>query len=88
MACELCRIYENREIRTELYYENSNFIIVDCLTCHVPLVVVKHHDPWRPGEKEKVERLRDKLFPGRGIRWLQRRLEHPHCHIEGTEIKQ
>jgi len=41
--CELCRIYENREIHTKIYYEDQDWIILDCKTCHIPMIVYKEH---------------------------------------------
>lgn len=37
--CELC----NLEKRTKWYYEDDEFIICDCETCKVPMVVSKKH---------------------------------------------
>lgn len=43
-SCELCGIYEKREIFTELRFEDDRIIIVDCMICRVPMVVAKQHD--------------------------------------------
>lgn len=37
--CELC----NLEVKTKLYGENNSWIVTDCLTCHVPMFVLKRH---------------------------------------------
>lgn len=37
--CELC----NLERKTRWYFENSFMIICDCLTCGIPMVVLKRH---------------------------------------------
>ena len=42
--CELCDIYEKRQIYTELRFEDERLIIVDCIICGVPMVVAKQHD--------------------------------------------
>ena len=38
-TCELCLL----EIRTQTYQENDFFIIMDCDSCKVPMVVWKEH---------------------------------------------
>ncbi len=43
-SCELCGIYEQREIFTELRFEDDRIIIVDCMICRVPMAVAKQHD--------------------------------------------
>ncbi len=37
--CELC----NLEQRTKWYYEDDYFIVCDCSTCNVPMIVLKRH---------------------------------------------
>ena len=37
--CELC----NLEKKTKWYYEDKDFIICDCETCKIPMVVPKEH---------------------------------------------
>ena len=39
MTCELC-ILENK---TNIYIENDDFIIMDCDSCFVPMIVWKDH---------------------------------------------
>ena len=54
MSCPLC----DRLRRTAFYYEDSKFWIVDCLTCGVPLVVLKEHKPTAtPEEEEEMKEL-------------------------------
>ena len=38
--CELC----NLKKKTKWYYEDEVYIILDCLTCKIPMVVSKSHD--------------------------------------------
>lgn len=49
--CELCRLYEEREIRTSLYYEDDVVIVVDCESCLEPMMVLKRHVA-KPGKEE------------------------------------
>jgi hypothetical protein len=37
--CEFC----NLEKRTKWYYEDDEFIILDCETCKIPMIVSKEH---------------------------------------------
>jgi hypothetical protein len=46
MTCELCLL----EKRTHWYYENSEFVITECDTCHIPMAVWKHHGTNPPHE--------------------------------------
>jgi len=41
--CELCKLVNQRNIVTVKHYEDSQFIMVDCKTCHTPMLVSKHH---------------------------------------------
>lgn len=42
--CELC----NLEKKTKWYYEDRYFIICDCLTCEIPMIVIKSHQSETP----------------------------------------
>ena len=39
MNCDLCLL----KVRTNVYLDNEYFIILDCKSCHVPMVVWKDH---------------------------------------------
>ena len=41
--CELCKLVKERNIITTKYYEDAQFIMVDCKTCHTPMLVFKEH---------------------------------------------
>ena len=41
--CELCKLVKDRIVVTVKYYEDANFVMVDCKTCHVPMLVSKQH---------------------------------------------
>lgn len=50
-GCPLCDIFlePEKNIKTKLYYPDidkvskSDFIIIECKTCHIPMVVVRDH---------------------------------------------
>jgi len=90
--CPLCRLYEQREISTRFYYENALVIIVDCLTCSIPMVVLKRHtdNPSREDIKEMYWALLNKVpkrMHGKGwqidssVRSIP---DHPHFHLRPT----
>lgn len=49
-GCPLCSIFDNEEIITKLYYPETidgldkiEFVIVDCKSCNIPMVVYCEH---------------------------------------------
>ena len=80
MTCDLCVLKK----KTKWYFENKDFAIIDCETCHIPMVVWKHHG-IKP-DKKKVQEMQEKakeIF-GENItfRMLMRKIpEHYHFHI-------
>ncbi len=51
-SCDLCLLYEKRQIITKLRFEDEQIIIVDCIMCSVPMVVAKRHDIPVPADLE------------------------------------
>ena len=41
--CPLCKLCFKGLVITKRYYEDSNYIIVDCATCKTPMIVYKGH---------------------------------------------
>ena len=78
--CELCDL----EHKTKWIFENDSFIICDCLTCSIPLVVLKRHS-MELGSAELVHLINVlyELFGGfYHLRFDQRKIkDHWHCHI-------
>ena len=50
MDCDLCLLKR----RTNVYLDNRFFIILDCDSCHVPMVVWKEHTMDVPKPDEQV----------------------------------
>jgi len=48
--CELCLLKR----RTNVYIDNEYFIIMDCDSCHVPMIVWKDHTMSVPKPDEQV----------------------------------
>ncbi len=83
--CPLCRIYEERHIPTVLYYEDEHIIVVDCITCRVPMVVLKEHKATLSLEAlESIAVQFDwgKRFTNKRLRTQMRQVpEHWHGHF-------
>jgi len=84
MDCELCDILE--KIHTKVYLKHPNtiepFIILECHTCKVPMVVfLKHEEPSEVGTNIAVK-LAMELFPDKKPDFRRRQIpEHPHFHM-------
>jgi len=91
-GCPLCEIFLHPEenIKTKLYYpestdkvSESEFVILDCKTCKVPMVVVKNHVTEIPKELwGKILRECRQLF-GKGMRLrthMRKIRDHAHFH--------
>jgi len=82
--CELCDL----EKKTKWYYEDSEFVVCDCETCKIPMIVSKDHN-FRlkdfPGHgADRIFKIVQKVFPGRDFyfRTEQRKVKnHWHWHI-------
>lgn len=93
LGCPLCEIFLNpeRNITTRLYYPSSlstieecDFVILDCKTCNIPMMVVKDHTT-RVSKQNwgKMLYITRQLF-GQNIqtRCKPRKIfDHFHCHI-------
>lgn len=84
MACELCDLVAG-DVKTRFYYKNKTCIIVDCLTCHIPMAVLAHHGAASEREKGLIMNAIESLFEYGSIRFTPRKiLDHTHYHIEGA----
>jgi hypothetical protein len=90
-GCELCDIFLKKNIKTKLYWpdsidkiQNSEFVIVDCQTCKIPMLVYRDHVTTITREAWGRILYRCKEIFGSGItlRSKPRRIfDHFHCHI-------
>ena len=81
--CELCDL-ANGNIVTSKYYEDDEFICVDCSTCHIPMLVLKAHSPTLTKEQEEsANDLLNTLFPNKKWRkeGMRKIKSHWHWHI-------
>jgi len=86
-GCPLCRLVEG-EIKTHKYYRDVTCIIVDCLTCRIPMVVVNHHGQATEEDKRLMVNAIDYLFEYHSIRRVPRQIvDHEHWHVIGARLK-
>lgn len=84
--CPLC----NLEHKTHWYYETPEFVVCDCLTCSVPMVVLHEHTMQLRPETliDILSTLHDLFGPAFTLRCNQRVVsDHLHWHVlvEGRE---
>lgn len=80
--CELCNLERN----SMWYYEDEDFIICNCITCKIPMIVTKDHDRIPGGEitKAYIKGLVKGVFHGKNFHFRkeQRKIkDHWHWHI-------
>lgn len=91
VSCPLCRIFTDDEVVTKLHWPlnredvpKSRFVIVDCKTCKVPMVVLNEHiTEIQPKDWNNIMFRCKKLF-GKNIRFrhnLHTIRDHIHIHI-------
>jgi len=79
-VCELCRL----KPKTTWYYEDKDWVIFDCETCGIPMIVYRHHGEL-PSVNKVWEILYEIPFPcvGLKVRTEQRKIkDHWHIHLE------
>lgn len=82
--CPLCAIYDHRRrLLSQPYYEDEKIIIVNCMTCGIPMIVFKKHAP-EPSREEisHAHAAAVKLFKVKGYRPPRTIKDHYHVHIE------
>jgi len=85
MSCDLCDLYEKRQIVTKKYFENNLWIIVDCKQCKIPMLVYKRH-ARQPSREELAEIWKEirQIWPNARARGYTRAIPqyvHWHDHI-------
>lgn len=89
--CPLCNIFITKETKTKLYWPESieeipesEFIIVDCLTCKIPMVIYSEHITTITKEAwgRILYRCRKIFGGGITLKCKPRKIfDHHHCHI-------
>jgi len=79
--CPFCPPIEKK---TKWYYEDDKVVILDCDTCHVPMLVLKRHgEVPSPGERAELLRLCEKVFNRKVMfrGFMRRYPSHWHEHL-------
>jgi len=89
--CPLCDIFINKSIRTKLYWpinpddiKTSDFIIIECETCKVPMIVYRDHTTTISREDWGRILFKCKKLFGNNVNLRLRSrtvLDHWHAHI-------
>ena len=89
IGCPLCEIYLSKNIYTKLHYpilekvDEVDFVILDCATCKVPMVVIRDH--VSEVSKELWGRIlyqSKRMFGNVQLRCESRLIkDHYHCHL-------
>jgi len=92
-GCPLCNIFTKMDIKTKIYYpdkdkvsEENDFVIVDCLSCKTPMVVISDHATEIGKEQWGRILYRCKQLFGDNIRLRTKRRtirDHWHAHVDG-----
>jgi hypothetical protein len=77
--CELC---EEKKI-TKCYFENEDWLIIDCKICNIPMVVYRKHSMIAPiGDVLFILQIAESIFGSLKIRTNQRIIkDHLHWHL-------
>lgn len=79
--CPLCKLAKGNII-TNLYWEDEICVIVDCSSCGLPQIVLKHHGEPSEKELEHMKMMSKKLFPDKKWRGVRRQIQgHFHEHF-------
>jgi hypothetical protein len=89
--CPLCEIFTKKKINSKLYWPETideipetEFVIVECLTCKIPMVVLGEHITTIPREcwGRILYRCRKIFGGGITLRTKPRKIfDHWHAHI-------
>ena len=83
--CDLCNLTQ----RTEWFYEDEDWVICRCKTCHRIMIVFRKHTMFIPIEKLSNALTVARHFFGKNImiRMNQRQIKkHFHVHIYNTGV--
>lgn len=80
----MCKLCELKPL-TKRYYECDNYIIVDCITCKVPMIVLKEHRKYFTKEEKQIVIALFKLLFGDGLKGVDFKMrsipDHAHAHL-------
>lgn len=77
MTCPLCDLHP----LTRLYYMDAEFTVLECRTCHIPMIVYNTHTMKIPLEEfSHIYIIVDSLFGSDMTLRLNQRSIHDHWH--------
>ena len=92
--CKLCDLIKINGHEQEITYQDDNFVMVSCLSCHVPMLVFKYHSDFLPADFYRyIEHLMTEHAPVENIdEWfidykMSKIPEHWHCHLRERSPK-
>jgi len=84
LTCDLCDLVKGNII-TRLYHKDDVCVVVDCVTCSTPMIVLSRHTilPTIAELKHMAEILSDLFGDKAALRIEQRRIrDHLHFHVQ------
>ena len=78
MKCLLCKL----DKLTYWHYETDDFVICDCKTCRVPMLVWREHD--FPSSEKQLELIKfaQQMFPNKKFDGVRKAIkDHYHFHM-------
>jgi len=78
--CPLCRA----EKLSEWFFEDEVCYVCICVTCHLPMIVLRHHGKPSEQELEHLKCISKKVFPEKQWRGYARSIpmeQHFHQHF-------
>ena len=85
MNCDLCKLVQGNVV-TRKYYEDNKWIIVDCKTCNIPMIVYKEHImiPKIQHRWQVEELFKQHVNVNHAVFFIDERMkcipDHYHCH--------
>ncbi len=78
-TCELCIL----ERCTTWYYEGKYFVIIDCQTCRIPMIVLRRHSlTLTVAEQSELDNIMS-YTSGMNMRGIMRKIpDHWHKHLD------
>ncbi len=82
MKCDLC----NLKKKTAWFYEDELFVVCRCITCNVPMIVLRRHDTeLTPEESKRLIKLLTRFAERQRISFVRRSIkDHWHMHIRSS----
>ena len=78
IGCPLCKL----ERKTPWYYQTSEYVLLGCQKCGVPMMVWRDHSFPSPDKVEEMKQVAQEMFPNTKIDEVRRTIpNHYHFHM-------